>query len=193
VASQQSARERLQEQLLAQRLNVEVEQAEQEHARQQAEKSKVAGDKSKWMYWKREEAMHKEQERTWQSKLALSEDQLRVHESATSNLQHALILKDGRTELDATMTAMETLDVQENIDAMQDHAQVVSEHDKLFGERLFQPSVEQMETELNLDDEWDKEQAQSVADRLPTASTGATVSTQAAVPKSDPSLLVGEK
>lgn len=188
--NKQPARELLQERLLAERLNVEVEQAEQQRAQVEAERYKK--DKTKWMYWRNEEALHKEAEATWRGKMAFTEDQLRLHEGASSNLQHALILKDGKAELDQTVAAIENLDVQDNIDAMHGHAATVAEHDQLFSERLRQPSAERMEATADLDDEWERMQAQAVADSLPMASSGAATKPSAVAPKSDPAAAVNE-
>jgi hypothetical protein len=186
AAQQQSARELLQEQISAQRLNVEVEQEQQQLARLEAVKCKERGLKEKWLYWKRDEAEAKERETVWQGKLSFSEDQLRIHESASSNLQQALILKDGKRELDATMTAMNSLDLHDTIDEMRDHAQVVAQHDAVFSERLSEPSTTQRQAALDWDDEWDAEQSRAVADRLPTAGTGGIATAAAAATPSKP-------
>lgn len=185
-ASTQSVHERLQEQLLARRFDVEVEQASVAEAQAQAAKCKTLGNKDTWMYWKRQEAAHKEAEAAAQAKVKLIEDQLSIHEKATGNLQHALILKDGNAELSATMAAMETLQVRDTLDEMKDHARTVEEYDQAFSGRLVRPSMAEMQAELDLDAEWDQEQAQSVGDTLPRV-PAAAAGVSAVAPKTSTS------
>jgi membrane carboxypeptidase/penicillin-binding protein len=181
TASQQSVRERLQEQMLAQRMDIEAEQAGHQMAIEQAAKCKAQGNREKWKYWMLEEVKHREAEATYRGKLAFTEDQLRIHEAASSNLQHALILRDGTQELQATMGAMESLNVDDNIDEMQEHAGVVSEHDQIFSRPIRGPSTAQTAATMDLDDEWDRQQAQAVAARLPAVGPAATPTTTSAV------------
>lgn len=173
AAGQRSAHELCQEQILAQQMNVEVEEAEAKRAASEASKALASGNKQLWEYWRREEVVHKAAEAEWRGKMRFTGDQMRIHESANSNLQQALILGDGARELQATMGAMESLRVEDNLDAMREHADTVADHNTLFSQPLLQPSLAEMRATEDLDDEWERLQAARVADSLPAASTGA--------------------
>jgi len=173
AAGQRSAYELCQEQQLAQQLNVEVEEAEAKRAAGEASKALASGNKQLWEYWRREEAVHKAAEAEWRGKMRFTGDQMRIHESANSNLQQALILGDGARELQATMGAMEALNVEDNMDTMREHADTVADHNTLFSQPLLGPSLAEMRATEDLDDEWDRLQAARVAEALPEAGTGA--------------------
>jgi hypothetical protein len=172
TAGQRSAHELCQEQLLAQRVNAESEEQFAREAADNAAAANEAGDRVGWDFWRAEEAKCKAAAAEWRGKMRFTSDQMRVHESATSNLQQALVLGDGARELQSTMTAMEALDVEDSVDTMREHADKVGDHSKLFSEPLLGPSMAEMQVAENADEEWDRLQAARVANRLPNPGSG---------------------
>jgi hypothetical protein len=173
IAKEKPLRERLQEQMLSQQMNVEVEQQERKEASANAQRALVAKDQVQWKFWTLQEHEHRKQEQMWQAKRKATEQELRLHEEAQSNLQHGLLKQEVNSEVGATVKAMGTLKIEDTMDETKDLAAEVAEYSRQFSEPLLSPDAEQMELAEGLDDEWERMQAQMVADRLPDAGTGA--------------------
>lgn len=76
--------------------------------------------------------------------------QLRTHNMADANLDQALLVEEGAHELQATVDAMETIDLEAAVGKLQDAALEVEEHNHLLTEPLIPGSVA-------VDDEVDEE------------------------------------
>lgn len=62
--------------------------------------------------------------------------QLSVLQTANSNIDHALLVRQGADELEATMAAMEELNVEDNVVRLQGAAAEVHEHSALLGQDM---------------------------------------------------------
>lgn len=73
---------------------------------------------------------------TAEKKLHNLRGQLSVLQTASSNLEHAILIQQGADELEATMAAMETLQIEDNVDRLRDAAATVQDHNALLTEDM---------------------------------------------------------
>ncbi len=69
---------------------------------------------------------------TMEKKRVNTRAQLRKLQVADANLEQALLIKDGATELQETVNAMDEIGLEDAVDKMQDAAAQVNEHDALL-------------------------------------------------------------
>jgi uncharacterized protein YeeX (DUF496 family) len=88
---------------------------------------------------KQRNALKREMEET-SKRLANSKSKMQLQTAALSNLDEALTLQEGATELQEVTSAMKEIDLVGAIDKMQASASLVQEHNKMLSEPIFSVS-----------------------------------------------------
>lgn len=85
---------------------------------------------------KQKNALKREMEET-SKRLANTKSKMQIQSAALSNLDEAVALQDGATELQEVTAAMKEIDLVGAIDKMQASASLVQEHNKMLSEPIF--------------------------------------------------------
>lgn len=162
-----SVQDKLKLQIQALQMNVNAEQQDIQEAQMGWQLAQQIGDKQTWLYQKGKEQQHRLEVQKLQGKLKAAQDQMRLHETAQGNLQHALIIQEGAAELKQATEAMDTLNLEDHIDSIQDAAGQIEQHDALLTTSFIPATAAELELQDQLGDEWDSIQAHRVAAGMP--------------------------